>query len=185
MSDYSAAIKVILAHEGGLVDNPNDHGGITNFGLTIPWLNAHADCQKYAGHPGPWTPDDVRLMTKAMASLIYKECMWDIHGYGNIGDTLVATKVFDMAVNFGEMRGEKFMQRAVNALGFQPPLMCDGNLGPKSFAAINSFSTDEDRQKLLRSCCDLMTNFYNAIVERDPTQKVFIHGWLERAQWPF
>lgn len=185
MSDYNAAIKVILGHEGGLSDDPSDHGGITNFGLTIPWLNGHADAQKYTGHPAPWNPDDVKSMTKATAIQIYKDSMWDVHGYGNIDDTLVATKVFDMAVNMGEVRGEKFMQRAVNACGFQPPLMCDGNLGPKSFAAINSFQGDDKRTQLLKACCQIQEDFYKAIVEHDPSQQKFLHGWLHRAEWPF
>ena len=183
--NYPAAIKIILAHEGGLVDNPNDHGGITNFGLTIPFLNANADPQKYVGHVIPWTREDILHMTRDLAATIYKDTIWDRHSYGNIGDVLVATKVFDMAVNFGEMRGEKFIQRGVNACGFQPPLMCDGNLGPKSYAAINTFSSDDDRQKLLHATCQIQTDFYNAIVEHDPSQKVFLRGWLERAVWPF
>lgn len=180
-ADFDAAMKVILNHEGGLCDVPGDHGGITNFGLTIPWLNAHADPQRYVGHPLPWTPDDVRHMTVPLAKQIYRDCLWDVNRYGQCDDTLVATKVFDMAVNFGEMAGEKLAQRAVNALGCQPPLMCDGNLGPKSYAAINA----QPREPLLHAMCDAAAARYNAIVEHDPTQKKFLHGWLERAEWPF
>lgn len=181
MSDFAAAIKVILGHEGGLVDNPNDHGGVTNFGLTIPFLNANVDPNKYAGHPMPWTREDVIHMQLPAAIAIYREAIWDRHGYGSIDDTLVATKVFDMAVNMGEVRGEKLTQRAVNATGIKPPLMIDGNLGPKSYTAINSINRDA----LLHEMVEQQRAFYNAIIEQDPSQKVFEHGWMERAIWPF
>lgn len=182
MSDnFPAAIKVILGHEGGLTNDKDDHGGITNFGLTIMWLNGHADPQKYVGHPMPWTPDDVRHMTKDLASRIYKECLWDVNHYEKIDDALVATKVFDMAVNFGEFGGEKLAQRACNMCGWQPQLMVDGNVGDKSFAAMNGI----ERTQLLRSMCARAEERYNGIVEHDPSQKKFLHGWLERARWPF
>jgi lysozyme family protein len=181
MADFSAAIKVILGHEGGLSDHPNDHGGVTNFGLTIGFLNALADPQKYVGHALPWTREDILNMTVTLASQIYLDCVWDRNNYGKINDTLVATKVFDMAVNMGEVQGEKLAQRACNDLGYQPPLMVDGNLGPKSFAAINSF----DRDPMLKAICARQKAFYQAIVDRDPSQKVFWHGWMDRAEWPF
>lgn len=181
MADYAAAIKVILAHEGGLSDHPNDHGGVTNFGLTIPFLNANADPNKFVGHPLPWTREDILHMTIPLAVSIYKECIWDRHGYGNIEDTLVATKVFDMGVNMGEVQGEKLTQRAVNATGFTPPLMVDGNLGPKSYAAINSIPRDQ----MLHEMVNQQKLFYTKIIERDPSQKVFEHGWMDRAIWPF
>jgi len=31
---FDQAVEVILKHEGGLADNPNDPGGITNFGIS-------------------------------------------------------------------------------------------------------------------------------------------------------
>ena len=181
MADFNAAIKVILAHEGGLSDHPNDHGGVTNFGLTIPFLNGAADPQKYVGHPLPWTREDILHMTVGLASQIYLDCIFVKHGYDKINDTLVATKVFDMAVNMGEVQGEKLAQRACNDCGVQPQLYVDGNLGPKSFAAINSF----DRDTILKAMVERQRAFYQAIIARDPSQKVFEHGWMERASWPF
>jgi lysozyme family protein len=181
MADFSAAIKVILGHEGGLSDHPLDHGGVTNFGLTIPFLNGNADPNKFVGHPLPWTREDILHMTIPLAVAIYKESIWDRNQYGLIEDTLVATKAFDMAVNMGEVQGEKLVQRAVNATGYTPALMVDGNFGPKSFAAINSLSRDV----LLPEIVKQQKLFYQRIIERDPSQKVFEHGWMDRAEWPY
>ena len=40
MAEFAQAIEYVLENEGGLVDNTNDHGGITNFGITIPMLTS-------------------------------------------------------------------------------------------------------------------------------------------------
>ena len=179
--NFPSAIEVILDHEGGLTNDANDHGGITNFGLTIMWLNDKADPMKYVGHPLPWTPDDIRNMTRDLAVQIYRECLWDVNDYGQIDHETVATKVFDMAVNHGEVRGEKFAQRAANQVGCQPPLTEDGHLGPKSFIGINSVDPDA----LVHKMCDLQAGFYQQIVDHDPTQAKFLKGWLRRAKWPY
>jgi lysozyme family protein len=181
MADFAAAIKVILGHEGGLADDPADRGGITNFGLTIPWLNGHANAQACTGHPLPWTPEDVRLLTKAVASAIYHECLWIPNRYGDVMDNLVATKVFDMAVNFGETMGERLAQRACNACGWKPALFPDGNIGDKSIEAFNG----TERIKLLHAMCEQQEARYRWDVQHDPTQERFLHTWLERAEWPF
>lgn len=183
MSDatFAAAIKVILAHEGGYANDPLDFGGITNFGLTLRFLNAKADPMKYLGRPGPWTGQDVKNMSIETAKKIYYDCIWLPNGYDAIVDALVATKVFDMAVNMGEVQAEKLVQRACNNSGTTPALFIDGNLGPKSFAAINAI----EKTKMLRAIQYQAVSFYNAIVQANPTQQKFLRGWLMRANWPF
>ena len=179
--NFEAAMKVVFGHEGGIADDPDDNGGFTNMGLTIPFLNSMADPMKYTGHAAPWTRDDVANMSRATAYQIYKDCIWDRNGYGNIKDVLVATKVFDQAVNMGEFWGEKLTQRAVNKLQYQPPLMADGNLGPKSYAAINSL----DRTELLLAMRATAEDFYEGLIKQDPTQEKFRKTWMSRAEWPF
>ena len=34
MADFNTAVALVLKHEGGLVDNPQDPGGLTNFGIS-------------------------------------------------------------------------------------------------------------------------------------------------------
>jgi len=179
--NFEAAMKIVFANEGGIADDPDDHGGFTNMGLTLGFLNHMADPMKYVGHALPWTREDLQHMPRNMAYQIYKDCIWDRNSYGQIKDTLVATKVFDMAVNMGEVQGEKLTQRAVNDLKYEPPLYCDGNLGPKSFEAINSLHRD----LLLNAMRNQAVAFYEGIIQRDPTQEKFRHTWMERAHWPF
>lgn len=49
----------ILAHEGGLADHPDDHGGLTAYGLTRLWLH------DVTGRT--WSDADMRGMSLPMA----------------------------------------------------------------------------------------------------------------------
>jgi len=156
MSDFKLAIPVILQHEGGLVDNPDDPGGLTKYGIS------------QRSYPGV----DIRNLTVEQASLIYERDWWNPHYYGQINDQHVATKVFDMAVNMGTKRAHSIAQRSVN-------LVQDGIIGPKTIAAINA----ADPETLLNSMRALQAGYYNNIVIVNPALRQFLAGWLARARY--
>jgi lysozyme family protein len=61
MSKFDEIIEVVLEHEGGYVNDPKDPGGETNFGIA---KRSNPDV-------------DIKNLTKAEASLIYKTKYWD------------------------------------------------------------------------------------------------------------
>lgn len=73
---YSEAINQVFKDEGGYSNVPGDHGGPTNFGITI------SDARRY------WKPsataEDVRTMPKSVASNIYQEHYANPIGYDNL-----------------------------------------------------------------------------------------------------
>lgn len=179
MSDFNYAIDVILTHEGGLSDNPHDPGGITNFGITIGFLNDRDRCSRYFGHPGPATRDDIRFMSRDLAFKIYLDEIWTPNRYSEIADNRMATKIFDCTVNMGEKWGESFAQQAANRLGQN--IAVDGQIGSKSIAAINLC----DPNAFLKEYCQQMRERYEGLVLHNPNLAVFLKGWLARARWPF
>ena len=52
----------------------------------------------------------------------------------------------------------------------------DGIIGPKTLAAINSANPRELFDRLWQA----RKQFYLNIVKRDPTQKEFLNGWMNR-----
>jgi len=83
MSLFELAIPIVLRHEGGLVDNPNDPGGITNHGVSLRWLKSKG----LAGdlnHDGDVDAADIKIMTVEQASGFYKTYWWDKYNYGAI-----------------------------------------------------------------------------------------------------
>jgi lysozyme family protein len=90
-------IEFVLRNEGGLANNPNDPGGLTNYGIAK------------RSHPNV----DVAQLTRSEAALIYRAEYWDPIE----GDALpepVALALLDFAVNSGVSRAV----RTLNALCF-------------------------------------------------------------------
>ena len=169
MSLFSLAIPTVLRHEGGLVDNPNDPGGITNHGVSLRWLKSKG----LAGdinHDGDVDAQDIKIMTADEASQFYLDYWWNPYQYSNLVAQAVATKIFDTAVNMGAPRAHKFAQRIVGVVD-------DGNLGPHSFAAINAMPS----LQFITAYQNAQAQFYRNIVASNPAREVFLTGWLNRA----
>jgi lysozyme family protein len=154
LSDFSLAIPIILRREGGYVWDAADAGGETNFGIS---RRSYPDL-------------DIKNLTSADASAIYKRDWWDAYGYGRILAQAVGTKVLDMAVNLGSRSAHRIAQTASGCVA-------DGILASGSISAINASPSIS----LLQSMQNLEASHYEAIVEAHPEDQKFLNGWLARA----
>jgi lysozyme family protein len=175
MSTFEAAIPTILAHEGGFVNNANDPGGATNFGVSLRWLRGQDIAIADIDHDGDVDADDIKALTSSIAAKFYQTMFWDKFGYGQVSDQNVATKLFDLAVNTGPVQAAKLIQRAASACGQQ--IDVDGKLGAHSYAAINA----ADPASLMFHLRDQSAAFYRNLVAKKPTLSTFLAGWLRRA----
>jgi lysozyme family protein len=157
------SLPYVLTNEGGFSDEENDAGGATNYGIT------HDDLAQFLGHSV--STSDVKNMTLATATEIYKKLYWDVLDLDQIIDQNVATCIFDMGVNFGNSIAVKFSQQVCN-------VTVDGHLGPITIAAINK----QSRENFIRSFENLCEHRYNNIVASRPSQMVFYRGWMARAK---
>lgn len=112
MSNFSKALEVVLKHEGGYVNHPNDPGGETIYGISR------------RSHPDVWA---IGRPTLEDAKRIYHRDYWlpikaDALPYP------VALMVFDAAVNAGNRRAVTLLQRALRVHD-------DGLIGPVTLAA--------------------------------------------------
>jgi lysozyme family protein len=179
MSNFDEAIKVVLKHEGGYVNNVHDAGGATNFGVSLRFLADHPEIGDF-DHDGDVDVEDIKNMTVEDACAVYRSLWWDKFGYTNINDQTIATKVFDLSVNMGAKRAHILMQTALNdAFGLN--LTVDGILGPASIHVINSCTDGDQEQALLTAYCDEAWAFYQRIIAKNPAQSVFARGWKARA----
>lgn len=179
MANFEKAIDVILRHEGGYVDNPNDPGGATNFGISLRFI---ADYPDYGdvNHDGKVDAKDIRQMTVENAKDIYRHFWWDKYGYGRIVDQTIATKVFDFSVNMGASRAHKLLQQAMNkAFGLR--LVVDGILGNASYGTLNAITDGKEEQQLLNAYSDQAWEFYQGLIKNNPKLAVFQKGWKNRA----
>jgi lysozyme family protein len=190
---FASAVEVVFDHEGGLADNPNDPGGITNFGISLRWA------QRQMAEAGDFVldlfdtdgdndidADDIRNMPRASAKAAYLKFFWKPNGYGRIENNAIACKVFDMAVNMGSRQANRLVQRACRAAeGVE--IADDGILGRISIAQINH----AEPNALLAATRSEQAGFYRALILRNNALRkhgidvhnfeVFKKGWLRRA----
>jgi lysozyme family protein len=169
VSTFELAIPTIIRHEGGFVNNVNDPGGATKFGVSLRWLKQ----QGLAGdinHDGDIDIEDIKALTLATAEGFYRTKWWDAYQYGNIAAQMTATKVFDMSVNLGPPRAHKMLQQAVG-------VNQDGVLGAKTFGEVNALPST----KTIVTLQGLQAAFYRRLVELNPARQPFLEGWLNRA----
>ncbi len=156
MTSVQEMIKDIIRREGGFVNHPNDRGGATKYGITQKTLS------NYRKHEV--TIDDVRDIKMDDAEAIYAKNYYQQPHIDTLPEELQPF-VFDSAVNHGTSRAIKFLQRACDVIE-------DGICGPRTRAA----AADVGLSELIA----IRRQFFHAIVTKDPTQAVFLTGWLNR-----
>jgi len=183
MNIFDWAIENVLHHEGGWVNNPNDPGGATNWGISLRYLKTAGDLDG-DGHPdgdfdgdGDVDIDDIMIATRDEVIDIYRHGFWQPNKIDMVKSSLVAIKIFDMAVNMGSKQAWKLVQRSCNKLGSK--LTVDGVVGAKTVEAVNSYLIiDYDLVTAIR---ERQANFYETLIERKPKLATFRLGWRRRA----
>jgi lysozyme family protein len=120
--NFSAALALILSYEGGLVDNPSDPGGITNWGVTLNSLGAFLGKTCCAA--------DIRNLTRATVAPLYQRDFWSVVNADALppGVDLIT---FDAAVNQGPGKAARVLQRCVG-------VTADGQIGDVTLRAVQS-----------------------------------------------
>lgn len=175
MANYLKTVPYIMDFEGGLTDHPNDIGGITKYGVSLRFAKDTGDLELFdKDHDNDIDRNDIKLLSKEDAANAFKKYFWDKLKLDDISSEKKAFVVYDTAVNSGIGNAVPLMQRTLVKLGYH--IDVDGKFGPKTFSAFQ----DADEDIFCEEFLELRTNFYYKIVERKPSQRVFIRGWLNR-----
>ena len=169
---FAYALSFLLHDEGGFTDDPDDPGGATNLGITQNDLSLVASKLHL--------PANVQSLTRNDAATYYKAIWWDRHNYNAINSLIIATKVFDIAVNMGAERAHTLLQKALHCVGYG--LKLDGILGAKTIAATNECCLHGRQDDLLDELREESVHYYQLITEENPKLYKFLKGWLTRAQ---
>lgn len=169
MSAFDFAVAVLLRQEGGLVDDPHDEGGLTNFGISFRFYKTI--------YPNA-TQDDLRVLNKDDAINFYQKHFWDESKWSEITSQLVTNQAFDMHVSMGLAPAIKILQRAsYSVYGQNQKILDDGIFGDSTLFFINSCRTLD----LLIAIRSERAGYYREIVARNPHHQVHLEGWLNRA----
>lgn len=171
---FDDLIDDVLEEEGGFVDDPDDRGGRTNYGVTQATLD---DWRDQRGLPRI----DVSKLELKEAIEIYRVLYWDASGVARIRSKTVAGQVFDLAVNCGVGAAVMLLQEAINICHpKREQVVVDGSLGPRTAKA----ASECDAGTLFDMIRFLAAHRYLSIIARDPSQKKFRRGWLLRLVKP-
>jgi len=154
--NFDKCLKMLLSHEGGFVNHPEDPGGITNLGVTKKVYD------EWTGRES--TEQEMRDLTPEDVAPIYKKNYWDRVK----GDSLPSGldwACFDWAVNSGSGRPAKAVQRAVGATA-------DGAIGPATLGLV----MEKDPKFIIEYVHDVRQDFYKSL----KTFETFGRGWTRR-----
>lgn len=185
--------RMIDEFEGGYVDDPDDEGGPTNYGITGEALNefqrllgigrkaAQDAAAQRVATLGRYTP---RSLTRQEAEDIH-----DIIMRGNkidmIADPSLREQVFDMTVNMGPAIAPGLLLDALEDLGYNVRNGPDDNvMGSKALGVIRNLALSGNNRELTRlnnALVDKRRAYYEDSIAREPTNKKFRRGWLNRA----
>jgi lysozyme family protein len=156
ISNFEKSLALVLAAEGGFVNNPSDPGGMTNLGVTQTvwrdWVKRGVD------------EAEMRALKPELVAPMYKSKYWDACKCDDLPRG-VDYAVFDAAINMGPGRAAKLLQAALG-------VTADGSIGRATIAA----ATAADPSDLIESFSFGKEAFYQSL----PTFGTFGKGWFNR-----
>lgn len=181
MQNVRQIAQDIVTREGGYVNDPDDPGGATNFGVTIHTMRRLG---LDLDHDGSITPADVRRLTRAQAVGIFLEHYYTRPLIAELPEPLQAT-VFDMYVNAGG-NAVKILQRLLVEMGHQ--VSVDGALGPLSLDAVRrAYRASPDY--FVDAYGIARRNYYFRLADRRVASRKYARtraggkgGWIKRAE---
>lgn len=171
----------IVDREGGYVNDPDDPGGATNFGVTIHTMRRLG---LDLDHDGDVDRHDVQMLSRAQAIDIFIKHYFEGPLISQLPQPLQAT-AFDMYVNAGS-NAVRILQRLLIDMGIE--VVVDGALGPQSIAAVQA-AFEIAGGYLIDAYGIARRNYYLRLADRRPASRKYARtragkkgGWIRRAE---
>ncbi|WP_282118507.1 holin-associated N-acetylmuramidase [Ruegeria atlantica] len=171
----------IVGREGGFVDDPDDPGGATNYGVTV-----HTMRRLGLDLSGDGVVDqtDARRLSKAQAVDIFVRHYFELPRL-RLLPKMVQPSVFDMYVNAGA-QAVRILQRLLREMGFD--VVVDGVVGPQTARACQS-AAKSDPVTFADAYGVARRNYYFRLADRRPASRKYARsraggkgGWIRRAE---
>ena len=181
MQSVSEIADAILAREGGYVNDPDDPGGATKYGVTVHTMRRLG--LDLTGD-GKVNAADVQRLSRAEAKRIFVQHYFHQPGIARLPEVLHAT-VFDMQVNSGA-HAIKILQRLLRKMG--KSVGVDGKIGPKTIAAAE-WAARVAPNHVADAYGIERRNYYYALADRRVASRKYARrrdggkgGWIKRAE---
>ena len=164
---FNKLFKDILKHEGGYVNDPNDLGGETKYGISkrsYPHL-------------------DIPKLTEEQAKTIYYYDYWLKYHVDKLAKVSfqVASKYFDFLINAGEKNAKNVLIKSINELGYN--VTNERDMNEDILLAVKEIVMTNKKDALINNFIKNQKQYYITIAEKRPQNKKFLNGWLRRAEY--
>ena len=181
MQTVQQIARQIVAREGGFVDDPDDPGGATKFGVTIHALRRLGiDVTR----DGMVDHRDVRALSRNQAVQIFIAHYFEKPRLKLAPDVLQPS-LFDMYVNAGS-QAVRILQRLIVQMGYS--VAVDGVMGPQTARACED-AAKPDPLTLRDAYGVARRNYYFRLADRRPASRKYVRsqkgekgGWIKRAE---
>lgn len=169
-------IDEIIETEGGFIDDPDDSGGPTNFGIT-------EEVARENGYFG-----DMKDLPRDFAVMIYENKYWHPLNLDVICQYAppVAEELSDTGVNCGIVRAGLFLQECLNALNdrekLYPDIEEDGQIGSATLRAFGELILergDGGINVLVNALNCLQGAHYIELSQKRKKDEKFVYGWFK------
>lgn len=175
MADFGKWFGAAMGWEGGYSDHPSDRGGETYAGVTrknfptwAGWPLIDAEKRRNGGR----LPQNHKIVSAALDAAVRelaKRVFWDFFRADQIKSQAVAEIIVDWGWASGSLTAAKRIQTLAGAVA-------DGKFGDATVRAINRANA----AKLFEGIQQARIGFVREIVTRNPSQQVFLNGWINR-----
>lgn len=172
----TAILDGLKKREAGYVNNPDDPGGPTRWGIT------ERVARRY-GYQG-----DMKDYPWAMARNVYHFRYISGPRFSDVGKMswLIAEELIDTGVNMGIADAGIFLQRALGAFNHKgrlyPDLKVDGIVGDNTLAALESYLDHRGSGGeivMVKALNCLQGSEYIRLAEADDRYETFVYGWVD------
>jgi len=185
MTTFEHCYNKLRIVEGGFANHKDDRGGMTFCGISRVHHPDWIGWELVDAHMRRGEDPDTLLKTDFLMALvkkIYREEFWEALHLNDFPQVL-ASEIFDSAVNCGKKRAVIWLQHAMNLLrkpGTKPLLVEDGIMGPVTRAKVSARCSNYGTAELLKAMNGQQYMHYQNLVEGNESQLVFFRGWLKR-----
>lgn len=181
MQSVRQIAEEIVGREGGYVNDPDDPGGATKYGVTVHTMRRLGLDLTGDGVVGV---ADVRALSRGQAVEIFITHYFERPRIGEMPGALQPS-LFDMYVNAGA-NAVKILQRLLGQMGFA--VVVDGVIGPETIRAAAQAAVP-DAVALRDAYGVARRNYYFRLADRRPASRKYARtraggkgGWIRRAE---
>lgn len=169
-------IDMILQHEGGFVNDPDDKGGFTYRGITR---------KNFPNWEG-WQIVDTNLPLKNGQIIkneeleqyvreFYYDNFYHLMKIDEIDNMLISGHLLCHGVNAGIKNSVKILQKSINTI-CNDNISVDGIIGKITLNYANSNVQEEIANEMIVK----RKEYYTNLAKRNPSQQKFLKGWINR-----